>query len=1482
MAGIELAQAWVTISPRTKGMQKEIDKQLKGIESKGEKTGRALGSKISSGMKSALKAGAVTAGATAAAALGTALKKGFDRLSAIEQAKVKFEALGHTAKEQAALMDDVTAAVKGTAFSTSEAADAAAMALAGGIKPGKELTGVLKTIGDSASFSNKSFAEVAPIYTKAINKGKVMGDTLEQLSENAIPATAALAEHMGKSSEEIQDMASKGKISFWDLQEAMDATIGGQALKAGDTFKGALANIGAAWGRVGETILKTPFDAAPKIFGRVSDEIDVANEKLKGFLGLMQTGDFTPEIGVQLAGGDEQNRLFEDSAVVNNILDFREKAISAIEAVKEKWREFQAGFRGEETEGMFGRLGHHVGVLAGAAEKAIDPLSRVAASLGEAGLHASMVSLLGVLEALTPVINNILVPALDKMATFMVENQGAVNALVTAFVGFHTAKTAAGALSIFTGKTKAVAGAAKTGVGFLSSFGGAIKTSWKYASQAAPHMSVFGRAMMILKANVGAAGKALLGMKGPLGVAARGVRLLGWAIKANPIGAIVTGVVAAVGALTWFFTKTETGKKVWKSFMDFLRPIIKWLGEKFHDLGEVVARMWDAYIKPALSAFATFAKWVAAVIGTVLITPIILGWKALSAKIKWDWENIVKPAWNAMVSFAKFMWSNVLSPIFNWIKVGWQIVAAGIRTFWEKQILPTWNALNAAAKFMWANVLNPIFNAIKAGWQAMANGIKWVWQNIILATWNALKSALQNLYNTVIKPIFQWIGDRWRDMSRVLGNVTDWIVRNVFNRIGDALGRVRGWFSAAVDAIRNTWDRVANIARKPIAFVVTTVFNEGIRKAWNAVADFVGLKDKKLDPLPPVAAYAKGGVLPGYTPGRDVHNFSSPTGGRLALSGGEAIMRPEWTRAVGGPAAVEAMNKVARNKGVNGVRKTLGEGAAFAKGGVVDLDRRIKKTMGELRSEHGKPYQYGGVGNPSWDCSGLWSGIVQSLNGGNLRGGRIFNTESNFAQYGFEPGAHGRVTIGVMNGGGGMNSHMAGTIDGINIESSGSNGVQIGGAAIGTGHPSLPKSYTLKEFLGKFISGGAGGGGGNPIAAIAKAAWDKVIDKIPKFEGNAGPWTEVPGAFLKKAASAVWDWVASKLPFGGSGNGPGPMGAGVERWRGLVEKILREKGQPVSLTDTVLRRMHQESSGDPGAINNWDINAQNGTPSKGLMQVIDTTFQDHKDPGYDDIWDPESNIRASMNYAIWRYGSLSAAYNKSGGYDSGGWLQPMKGLQAVYNHSGKPEPVFTHAQWDTLKKAVLSNEQWAHVARPMVDKLERMANEGREKRKAQKVEVDGEVTTVDSEPVDPRVVGAEVAAGLVEGQLGDALGVFGLPSYGDIPAVKAAIEANKAVVDAGGASDPRAEALEGGIKGAFTDVATNPRSLEHLARVVPGLAGASASVVSAAASGNPAAMVRAAGQAADTVNITVASTQRAFSEYRKLQAKRSAGARGVR
>ncbi|MBM4825067.1 hypothetical protein HXP45_28955 [Streptomyces actuosus] len=132
------------------------------------------------------------------------------------------------------------------------------------------------------------------------------------------------------------------------------------------------------------------------------------------------------------------------------------------------------------------------------------------------------------------------------------------------------------------------------------------------------------------------------------------------------------------------------------------------------------------------------------------------------------------------------------------------------------------------------------------------------------------------------------------------------------NAARQAGGRLR----QGPEGIKTAWDKVKKIARDPIQYVVDIVYNKGVVGVWNKVAGAFG--------APKLAEFkfASGGVMPGYTPGRDVHRFLSPTGGALELSGGEAIMRPEFTRAVGS-GFVHTMNSVAKSRGAQGVKAAL-------------------------------------------------------------------------------------------------------------------------------------------------------------------------------------------------------------------------------------------------------------------------------------------------------------------------------------------------------------------------------------------------------------------------------------------------------------------------------------------------------------------------------------------------------------------------------
>ncbi|MFD3705853.1 transglycosylase SLT domain-containing protein [Nocardia sp. NPDC058658] len=86
--------------------------------------------------------------------------------------------------------------------------------------------------------------------------------------------------------------------------------------------------------------------------------------------------------------------------------------------------------------------------------------------------------------------------------------------------------------------------------------------------------------------------------------------------------------------------------------------------------------------------------------------------------------------------------------------------------------------------------------------------------------------------------------------------------------------------------------------------------------------------------------------------------------------------------------------------------------------------------------------------------------------------------------------------------------------------------------------------------------------------------------------------------------------------------------------------IMAAKGIPGSY-EGIHRNIMRESTGNPQAINLWDINAVNGIPSKGLLQVIDPTFAAfHVEGTPFDVWNPVSNIVAACNYAANRYGSM--------------------------------------------------------------------------------------------------------------------------------------------------------------------------------------------------------------------------------------------------
>ncbi|MET3807325.1 hypothetical protein ABIB25_004348 [Nakamurella sp. UYEF19] len=130
--------------------------------------------------------------------------------------------------------------------------------------------------------------------------------------------------------------------------------------------------------------------------------------------------------------------------------------------------------------------------------------------------------------------------------------------------------------------------------------------------------------------------------------------------------------------------------------------------------------------------------------------------------------------------------------------------------------------------------------------------------------------------------------------------------------------------------------------------------------------------------------------------------------------------------------------------------------------------------------------------------------------------------------------------------------------------------------------------------------------------------------------GSVQLLADVVGFYLDGSGAAQCNAIASD-----------PNGTSVTRWNPVVQCILNALHQStgnVADVDTIIR---YESGGDPNAINLTDINAQNGHPSIGLVQVIKSTFETYRSPQLpDNQYNPAANLYAGMNYAIQTYGSI--------------------------------------------------------------------------------------------------------------------------------------------------------------------------------------------------------------------------------------------------
>jgi hypothetical protein len=460
--------------------------------------------------------------------------------------------------------------------------------------------------------------------------------------------------------------------------------------------------------------------------------------------------------------------------------------------------------------------------------------------------------------------------------------------------------------------------------------------------------------------------------------------------------------------------------------------------------------------------------------------------------------------------------------------------------------------------------------------------------------------------------------------------------------------RVLELFTNAIASSRSIWDGLKPAVGGPVNTVLGSIINSGLIAGFNKIAQYV-----KLDPISGVALaqYAEGGKIRG--PGGPKADVIP-----IMASSGE-FMQPAAAVDYYGTAFMEAVRQRKLPK--------------FAEGGAIDAGPGADTALSWMQGQTFSDYLSDAQARTNTVFSQIVAGLDDSLGGypwgetvsklpAALVGG-LAQTIVDAAKALSPPTGHGAPTTAPTW------QNMWGVISSQFTDATLNSALRF----TDTGYHSKGQAIDIGSTRGE--------GGMHDIAAwIAKNFPDStqlihqpvpptnILDGHPFDYGpanNADHYDHVHWAMAFQdivaglASSGMPEWPGGWGSFGQTSSAVdySPT-AGVEQWRSVALSALAWTGQSQENITSLLRRMQQESGGNPNAINNWDINAQNGVPSQGLMQVIPPTFAAYRDPRLSsNILDPMANIVASINYTLSRYGSLQAGWDRPGGYAEGGLIK---------------------------------------------------------------------------------------------------------------------------------------------------------------------------------------------------------------------------------
>lgn len=302
------------------------------------------------------------------------------------------------------------------------------------------------------------------------------------------------------------------------------------------------------------------------------------------------------------------------------------------------------------------------------------------------------------------------------------------------------------------------------------------------------------------------------------------VKALFGLIIANPFVAIAVAIAAVVAGLIYFFTQTETGKKAWQSFVDFLSQSIEAIKQFFTGLGTWFSELWTSTVEGAKTIWNGITEFFSGLWnGIVTIITNVFATIASAVTGAYNW---FVTTFQPLISFYQSIF-NLIGSIIN---VAFQLILAIIRGAYQL-VIGAWKGLSA----WFGGIFNAVSSVVSTVFSAIGGFAVSAW-NVVRSVWSAVSGFFSGIFNSVrsvVSGVFSAIGgfasSAWSRISGVFSGVGSFFsgvfnaaksaVSGVFNAFGgfalNAYNAITGvfdglgsFFSGIFGGIKDTIDRV--------------------------------------------------------------------------------------------------------------------------------------------------------------------------------------------------------------------------------------------------------------------------------------------------------------------------------------------------------------------------------------------------------------------------------------------------------------------------------------------------------------------------------------------------------------------------------------------------------------------------------------------------------------------------------------------------